>query len=157
YPGSPIAHDPGWHGGANGHRAGRRLAPDAPVSRTLSRRFLDLAGGFLSLYPGAGDDLAGARVENKLIHCLRLAFGGSHANAKRKQVMNVRRLEGTIMLAALDPFEHVLDTTDWHLIDAWNISIHLPKIFGLQITKFMVLQLIAAGVILAIFIPIARR
>ena len=61
------------------------------------------------------------------------------------------------MLAALDPFEHVLDTDEWHIVDCWNISIHLPKIFGFQITKFMVLQLLAAGVILAIFIPIARR
>ena len=62
-----------------------------------------------------------------------------------------------VMLAALDPFEHVLDTTEWHIVESWNITIHLPKIFGFQITKFMVLQLIAAGVILAIFIPIGRR
>jgi F-type H+-transporting ATPase subunit a len=61
------------------------------------------------------------------------------------------------MLAALSPFEHVLDTNEWHIFEAWNIGIHLPRIFGLQITKFMVLQVIAAGVIIAIFVPIARR
>src|SRR5258708_3010841 len=60
-------------------------------------------------------------------------------------------------MLAVSPFEHVLDTDEWHIFETWNIGIHLPKIFGLQIAKFMVLQLIAAGIVIAIFVPIARR
>jgi F-type H+-transporting ATPase subunit a len=56
--------------------------------------------------------------------------------------------------------EHVQDSRDvWEFFDTLfgGVEIHLPKIFGLQITKFMILELIAAGLILAIFIPLARR
>ncbi len=60
-------------------------------------------------------------------------------------------------MLAVSPFDHVLDTNYWHIVENWNIGIRLPKIFGFQITKFMVLQLIVAGVIIAIFIPLARR
>lgn len=56
---------------------------------------------------------------------------------------------------AADPLEHVLDTDSWHFILNWHL--HLPKIGPLQITKYMVLELVAAGLILAIFVPIAKR
>jgi F-type H+-transporting ATPase subunit a len=56
--------------------------------------------------------------------------------------------------------DHVKDTTEWEFFDslfgepkAW----HLPEIFGFQITKFMILELVAAALILIIFIPICRR
>ena len=55
---------------------------------------------------------------------------------------------------------HVRDTNTWDFFDRFfsePVEIHLPKIFGLQITKFMILELVAAGLILAIFIPLARR
>jgi F-type H+-transporting ATPase subunit a len=61
---------------------------------------------------------------------------------------------------AHDPLEHVLDDNKivffTSLFDG-EVAIHLPSIFGLQITKFMVLELLAAGIILAIYLPIARR
>jgi F-type H+-transporting ATPase subunit a len=60
---------------------------------------------------------------------------------------------------AHSPLEHVLDTTKWVFFDAlfggkaWDI----PPVFGLKITKFMILEVIAAGLILAIFVPLSRR
>lgn len=57
------------------------------------------------------------------------------------------------MLAALNPFDHVLDSFEWHLFHNLHLHWHLP--FGL--TKYKLLMLVAAGLILAIFIPLARR
>ncbi|MBM4068395.1 MAG: F0F1 ATP synthase subunit A [Planctomycetes bacterium] len=57
------------------------------------------------------------------------------------------------MLAALNPFDHVLDSFEWHLFHNLHMHVHLP--FGL--TKYKILMLLAAGLILAIFIPLARR
>jgi F-type H+-transporting ATPase subunit a len=54
---------------------------------------------------------------------------------------------------AVNPFEHVMDSNHWEFFETFHWEIRLP--FGL--TKFMVLELIAAGLILAIFIPLARR
>src|SRR5215831_13271074 len=56
---------------------------------------------------------------------------------------------------APNAMEHVADAGRWEFFQ--GVEIDLPKIFGWQITKFMVLELIAAGLILAIYIPIARR
>jgi F-type H+-transporting ATPase subunit a len=54
---------------------------------------------------------------------------------------------------AANPLEHVMDRRDWVLFENLGLGFSLP--FG--ITKFMVLELIAAGLILAIFVPLARR
>src|SRR5262249_12797611 len=54
---------------------------------------------------------------------------------------------------ALDPFEHVLDSSHWHIFESLEWEFHLP--FGL--TKFMVLELLAAGLMLAFYIPLANR
>jgi F-type H+-transporting ATPase subunit a len=51
--------------------------------------------------------------------------------------------------------EHVQDTKVWELFH--GVEIHLPNIFGFQITKFMILELLAAGLVLAVYIPLARR
>lgn len=66
-----------------------------------------------------------------------------------------------------DAFHHVKDTTDWTFFDHLTGPIHLKGLsidlnfIGIDhtfyVTKFMILQLIAAGLILAIYIPIARR
>src|SRR5262249_47016233 len=60
---------------------------------------------------------------------------------------------------AQDAISHVMDSsrTDpvWEFFH--GVEIHLPKIFGFQISKFMILELIAAGLILWIYIPLARR
>ena len=52
---------------------------------------------------------------------------------------------------AANPFDHVLDSRYWHLFH--HVQFKIP--FGL--TKYMVLMLLAALVILAIYIPLARR
>jgi F-type H+-transporting ATPase subunit a len=56
-------------------------------------------------------------------------------------------------LLAVNPFEHVLDTQEWEFFESLHIHIYLPFF----ITKFMVLELIAAGLILWIFIPLAKK
>jgi len=50
---------------------------------------------------------------------------------------------------------HVQDATSFHL--PFGVHVDLPKVFGFQITKFMVLELAVALVMLAVFIPLARR
>jgi F-type H+-transporting ATPase subunit a len=51
--------------------------------------------------------------------------------------------------------EHVQDSNFFEL--PFEIHIDIPKIFGFQVTKFMVLELVAAVLMLLIFIPLARR
>jgi F-type H+-transporting ATPase subunit a len=63
---------------------------------------------------------------------------------------------------AIDPFEHVMDTPTWHFFDSFNLHVHLPRIhlplYGdFQITKFMVLEVLAAILIIVIYVPLARR
>ena len=53
---------------------------------------------------------------------------------------------------------HVMDTDTWEFFDTLGLhEWHLPNILGLQITKFMLLEVIAALLIIAIYIPLARR
>lgn len=53
--------------------------------------------------------------------------------------------------------EHVLDEKEhWHFFD-FLPHLPLPRVFGFQITKFMILELIAALLIVIIYVPIARR
>ena len=64
---------------------------------------------------------------------------------------------------ALEPHHEVQDAPTWHILNeifgGWELP--LSKIdlgfYQLQITKFMILELIAAALILLIFIPLARR
>jgi F-type H+-transporting ATPase subunit a len=65
---------------------------------------------------------------------------------------------------APDPFEHVLDSHEWEFFPQlfgdplyWNLP-KIPLGFGyeLQVTKFMIMELIAALLILLIFIPVSR-
>lgn len=57
--------------------------------------------------------------------------------------------------------DHVMDSNEFHFFEhtgpAWMRHLHLPKIFGFQITKFMVLELIAAALVVGIYLPICRR
>jgi len=56
------------------------------------------------------------------------------------------------------PLEHVMDEdTHWTIFKEIGLEIPLPNIMGFQITKFMLLEVIAAAIILALFIPLARR
>jgi F-type H+-transporting ATPase subunit a len=54
-----------------------------------------------------------------------------------------------------NPFHHVLDSSTFELPLVGNV--HLPELLGFQITKFMVLQVLAALIAFAIFIPLAQR
>lgn len=59
-----------------------------------------------------------------------------------------------------EPFEHVMDSTNWEFFNAifgHPVEWHLPAIGSFQITKFMILELVAAALILLIYIPLARR
>lgn len=51
--------------------------------------------------------------------------------------------------------EHVVDATYFHL--PFGTHIELPEVLGLQLTKFMVLELVAALLMVMIFVPLARR
>lgn len=61
---------------------------------------------------------------------------------------------------AANPLEHVQDSQHWHIFDrlfgGWSPSLPEP-IPGHPITKFMILELIAAFLIIVIFIPLCRR
>jgi len=63
-----------------------------------------------------------------------------------------------------DSFSHVNDTPEWVLFESKeiHIAIHLKQFgtiggFPIGISKFMILELIAAALILVIFIPMVRR
>ncbi|GIW83063.1 MAG: hypothetical protein KatS3mg105_4870 [Gemmatales bacterium] len=58
-----------------------------------------------------------------------------------------------MLFAAADPFEHVLDTQHWHLIEHLGWEFHLPWF----LTKYMVLEVVAAVLIVMIFVPLAKR
>lgn len=64
-------------------------------------------------------------------------------------------------MMAADPFEHVMDSHKWHFIENWEVYFQLPKLhlplYGdFQVTKFMVLEMAVAILIVAIYVPIAR-
>ncbi|HEV8002910.1 MAG TPA: F0F1 ATP synthase subunit A [Planctomycetaceae bacterium] len=54
-----------------------------------------------------------------------------------------------------DLFEHVRDSHSFHL--PFGEHIPLPNVFGLQLTKYMVLQLVAGFFLLIVFRGLARR
>ncbi len=78
------------------------------------------------------------------------------------------------MAAEHGPFEHVKDSTRWEILPSLNLEFEMPRLvalekespfygmhgsqgYGIYLTKFMVLELVAAVVCVAIFIPFARR
>jgi len=54
---------------------------------------------------------------------------------------------------AVDPFEHVLDTGHWHVFETQGWEFHLPFF----LTKFMVLEVLAAVLLIGFYVPLARR
>jgi F-type H+-transporting ATPase subunit a len=52
-----------------------------------------------------------------------------------------------------DPFEHVVDQNNWQIFESLHLAFRLPG----RLTKYMVLELIVAAVVVAIFVPLARR
>jgi len=62
------------------------------------------------------------------------------------------------MFAAMDPnklIEHVKDSPEFHLPGGWHPA--LPEVFGFQLTKFMVLEVVAGLLMLALFVPLAWK
>lgn len=59
------------------------------------------------------------------------------------------------MLLAQDVFHHVYDFTFVEL--PFGVELPLPSLFGVQLTKFMLLQLIAAVIVVVIFRGLAKR
>ena len=59
------------------------------------------------------------------------------------------------------PLSHVLDhnTLDlpWWSPPSFELTIVLPKVFGVQVTRFMVMEVIAAVLVIAVMIPVARH
>jgi F-type H+-transporting ATPase subunit a len=56
-------------------------------------------------------------------------------------------------MMAVSPFEHVMDTRTWHFLESLGVKLHLP----FHLTKFMILEFIAALLMAVIFIPLARK
>ena len=50
--------------------------------------------------------------------------------------------------------KHVSDATE---LEFPYLTLKLPRFGGFQVTKYMVLELVAAGLMLAIFLTLARR
>ncbi len=62
--------------------------------------------------------------------------------------------------ASENPLSHVVDHTSlelpWFTPPHFEWTIELPTIFGIQLTRFMVMELIAAGLMVLLLIPMAR-
>jgi F-type H+-transporting ATPase subunit a len=52
-----------------------------------------------------------------------------------------------------DPFAHVGDSTEWAILESLGWTFHLPG----WLSKFAVLEIVAALIIMAVFIPLCRR
>jgi F-type H+-transporting ATPase subunit a len=60
------------------------------------------------------------------------------------------------MLLAANPLEHVLDAYEFEFFPTREAAWHLPTVFGVQVTKYMVLLLLSAAVLVLIYVPLAR-
>lgn len=64
-------------------------------------------------------------------------------------------------MAAHDPLGHVIDHNTlefpWWTPPSYELTIELPKILGLQITRFMVMEVVAGLLMIAILVPLARH
>ncbi len=60
-----------------------------------------------------------------------------------------------------NPLEHVLDQPNlelpWVQPPTFELKIPLPEIFGIQITRFMVMELVAAALMVLVLIPVVRH
>lgn len=64
-------------------------------------------------------------------------------------------------MAGHNPLDHVLDSKSidlpWWTPPKYEWTIHLPEIAGFQITRLMVMELIVAGLMIAIMVPVVRH
>src|SRR5271166_4377203 len=60
-----------------------------------------------------------------------------------------------------NPLEHVLDHPEleipWVTPPRFELKIHLPQVFGLQITRFMMMELVAAVLVIVVMVPVVRH
>src|SRR5437879_3740516 len=63
-----------------------------------------------------------------------------------------------MLFAAGDALDHVMDPYDFHIFDEFvHLSIPLPQYHGYGLSKYSVLMFVAAGLILWIYIPLAKK
>jgi F-type H+-transporting ATPase subunit a len=60
-----------------------------------------------------------------------------------------------------NPLSHVLDSHElelpWFTPPRFELQIHLPTIFGIPITRFMVMEIIAAALVILVMVPVVRH
>lgn len=60
-----------------------------------------------------------------------------------------------------NPLSHVLDSHEmefpWFTPPTFELKVHLGKVLGVQLTRFMVMELIAAGLLVLVMVPVVRR
>src|SRR5262249_9976628 len=137
------------HAAADGGRPRRRHGPLLQRAGLRAPGPLVLGARLLPRHPGAGN----RPVEPRAPGC-----GG--ATAKRKpsgRLSGVRRESDGGEEMAPDPFEHVMDSHHWNIFETQGWVLHLPTIGNFSISKFMLLQVIAAALICLCYIPLARR
>lgn len=98
-----------------------------------------------------------------LLVLVAVGYVMARESGPRETVQPASHAETHVPAAEHEPnaIDHVTDSTEWDLfpslkgirLDKWV----LPEIFGLQLTKFMILELLAAGLILLLYVPLARR
>lgn len=83
-----------------------------------------------------------------------------HAGHEHKPGEEHAKADGAHEHHEHDPFEEFQDTLDWVIFHSLGIHIELPQ-FGLRLapglSKFMILELIAAGLVMLVYIPLAKR
>ena len=105
--------------------------------------------------------LAGALLP---LPALRAAEAQSKQQAKGNQEdaartpVNEARASGPVAESP-SALEEVLDNPEghWEFFKSLGLEFHLPKIGPFQITKYMIMELVAAVLIAAIYIPLARK
>jgi F-type H+-transporting ATPase subunit a len=118
--------------------------------------------------PAARENRAGALLLSALLFAL-LALGCAAPAGAAPPVTAEETTSQEIKLEKKEGMEHVSDSTEWEFFEAFGLKWHLPgftfpvTLAGRQYTirfqlyKFEVLELIAAGLIMVIYIPLARR
>ena len=104
-----------------------------------------------------------------LLTCLSLLVTALHAADEKREKLG----EKERAVVAADPaghgaqateetpsaLEEVLDNPDghWEIFKTFGVEFHLKPVFGFPLTKYMIIEVIAALLIAAIYIPLARR
>ncbi|HEV3256114.1 MAG TPA: F0F1 ATP synthase subunit A, partial [Gemmataceae bacterium] len=109
--------------------------------------------------PGFRGGLAGALLVTLLAttgpaQAVRGAAGGDPQPAKPAD-KSARKSAPAKKHSAI---EHVMDNKDeWEFVESFGLKLRLPRIFGRPITKFMLVEVIAAILVVVMYVPLARR